>query len=74
MTLIISFCIDLLQYMALLLSSHGSLDKNLINHGRFGKRYNFKFVTCGSENLSIGGTRNKNKSSKLVLSKKVHVF
>ncbi|RDX75132.1 hypothetical protein CR513_45024, partial [Mucuna pruriens] len=38
--------------MAFPLSSHRSLDRNLINRGRLGRRYNFKFVTCGLESLS----------------------
>ncbi|RDX70312.1 hypothetical protein CR513_50468, partial [Mucuna pruriens] len=34
MTLTISFCIDLSLQMTLPLSSHGSLDRNLMNHDR----------------------------------------
>ncbi|RDX92896.1 hypothetical protein CR513_24923, partial [Mucuna pruriens] len=36
-----------------------SSNKNLINHGQVGRRYDIKFVTCGLESLrkSIGGTR-----------------
>ncbi|RDX97656.1 hypothetical protein CR513_19552, partial [Mucuna pruriens] len=51
--------------MALILSSHQSLDKNLMNHDRLERRYNFKFVTCDSKSLrkNIGGAYNRRKSS-----------
>ncbi|RDX94991.1 hypothetical protein CR513_22544, partial [Mucuna pruriens] len=43
-----------------------------MNRGQLGRRYDFKFVTCGSESLrkSIGGTRNRSKVLELFLSKK----
>ncbi|RDX67491.1 hypothetical protein CR513_53624, partial [Mucuna pruriens] len=37
MSLAISFSIDLHQHMALPLSSHESVDKNLMNHGQLGE-------------------------------------
>ncbi|RDX96766.1 hypothetical protein CR513_20541, partial [Mucuna pruriens] len=51
MILTIPFFIDLNQHMALPLSSHGSLDRNLMNHDRLRRRYDFKFITCGLESL-----------------------
>ncbi|RDX77419.1 hypothetical protein CR513_42469, partial [Mucuna pruriens] len=38
-------------YMVFPLSSHESLDINLMNQGRLGRRYDFKFVTYGSKSL-----------------------
>ncbi|RDX85632.1 hypothetical protein CR513_33150, partial [Mucuna pruriens] len=63
---------DLNQHMALLLSSHGSLGRNLMNCGQLGRSYDFKFMTCDLESLrkSIGGTRNKSKLLELFFSKK----
>ncbi|RDX72915.1 hypothetical protein CR513_47545, partial [Mucuna pruriens] len=42
MTLIISFCINFHQHMDLSLSSHESLDINLMNYGQLGRIYDFK--------------------------------